>query len=145
MKFNWGTGILIFILLFVALSVVFIVFALRQRTDLVEDNYYEQGAGYTKQMEINKRSEIFKDSIQLKMFDNSVMVNCGNSIQNMTDSIEVYFFRPSDRQEDFRIKLKCAQSMEVSKTNLTTGRYIVKFSWTGKKEEYLIQKEFFVK
>ena len=45
------------------------VFSFRQNIDLVERDYYDKGANYTEQIEINKRSEIYQDSINTKAGD----------------------------------------------------------------------------
>ena len=55
MKFNWGTGILVFLILFLSASAVFIFFAMRQDVNLVHEDYYEQGVDYSAQMDIGPR------------------------------------------------------------------------------------------
>ena len=47
MKFNWGTGIFTFIIIFLLLCVAFIIFAVRQGVNLVHDDYYEKGVDYS--------------------------------------------------------------------------------------------------
>ena len=59
MKFNWGTGIFMFLALFLLASAAFIIFAVRQDVNLVHKDYYEKGVDYTEQMNVNSRSTEF--------------------------------------------------------------------------------------
>ncbi len=47
MKFHWGTGILIFLILFLLAAGFFIAFAMRQERDLVHEDYYERGVDHS--------------------------------------------------------------------------------------------------
>ena len=75
MKFNWGTGILIFLILFLSASAVFIVFAMRQDVNLVHQDYYEKGVDYTEQMNVNARSKPIADKIELLVLENFIQFN----------------------------------------------------------------------
>ena len=50
-KFNWGTGIFIFITLFLLVNAFVIYKSFQQRNDLVEEEYYPQGLEYQKQID----------------------------------------------------------------------------------------------
>ena len=145
MKLNWGTGILIFIILFLLLCGVFITFSFKHNNDLVTDDYYEQGAGYSKQIEINKRSAIFNDSINIVENGSNIETYVCKTIVEATDSLDIYFFRPSDKKQDFRTVVPINAVIQLAKANFAKGRFIVKFSWKQKNDSYLIEKDFFVK
>ena len=80
MKFNWGTGILAFLILFLSASAVFIFFAMRQDVNLVHEDYYEQGVNYSAQMDVEARSTIYKDSLKTYMEDESFVVGFEKSL-----------------------------------------------------------------
>jgi hypothetical protein len=141
MKFNWGHGILIFIIIFLVLSVIFIVFSLNQNHDLVEDDYYDQGAGYSNQIEINKRSYAFRDSITVAATDSAVKVTLCQSLVNSGDTLYVYFFRPSDKKSDYKVKFPMSETAIVPVSVLKRGRYLVKLSWVHHNEVYQVEKE----
>jgi len=144
MKFNWGNGILIFIILFLILSSIFIIFSFQHANDLVTDDYYNQGAAYSKQIEINKRSAIYSDSLQITSTNEKIELLVNKGLANITDSFQIYFFRPSDKSKDYKIGVLKNERIIVPKSRLMKGRYIIKFSWKSKKEIYLIEKEIFV-
>ena len=144
MKFNWGNGILIFIILFLILSSIFIIFSFQHANDLVTDDYYNQGAAYSKQIEINKRSAIYSDSLQITNTNEKIEIQVNKGLLNITDSFQIYFFRPSDKSKDYKIGVLKNERIIVPKSRLMKGRYIIKLSWKSKKEIYLIEKEIFV-
>jgi hypothetical protein len=72
MKLHWGNSIVLFFIGFLSLGAFFIVFSLKQNNDLTDENYYEKGAGYSKHIEINKRSVVFNDSVTIKTINNTL-------------------------------------------------------------------------
>lgn len=144
MKINWGTGILIFIILFLILSGVFIVFSFQHNNDLVTEDYYNQGAAYSKQIEINKRSAIYNDSVSISKKGSEVEIILSKNLAYMTDSFQIYFFRPSDKTKDYKIEMPSNLRLIVPCVQLLKGRYIIKISWHNKKEKYLLEKDLFV-
>ena len=145
MKLNWGQSIFLFFVIFITLAVVFIIFSLRQNNDLVTDDYYEKGADYTHQMEINSRSFVYQDSIKLSDQNNLLIARFSKSRDIMTDTMFIYFFRPSDKKSDFEFwVLLNSDSIVIDKSNLIKGRYQVKFQWSQNKESFFVQKEVFI-
>ena len=65
MKLNWGYSIILFFVVFCSVMIGIMIFAFRQTNDLVTEDYYEKGADYTRQMELNSRSAAYQDSIQI--------------------------------------------------------------------------------
>jgi hypothetical protein len=145
-KLNWGYSILIFLIGFLTLSIGFIVFSFRQNNDLVTNDYYEKGADYTNQMEITNRSAVFADSIQLLNQNTNLLVRFSDSIDQMTDSIHIYFYRPSDKKLDVQFwETLRSDSLIIGKEQLAKGRYQVQFQWKYNRKSYLVEKDFFIK
>jgi hypothetical protein len=145
MKFNWGHGILTFIIIFLILSIAFIIFSLNQSADLVSDDYYDQGADYSKQIEINKRSFIYRDSISVKKTDTSIQVILCKSLMNTGDTLNIHFYRPSDKKADLKLRFSMTDNIIIPSKELKSGRYVVKISWKHQGEIYNIDKELFIK
>ena len=145
MKLNWGIGILIFIIIFITLAIIFMIFSFSHSNDLVSTDYYEQGAGYTKQIEINKRSAVYNDSIKVIDVDSLIEVNVCQTIIAVSDSIDLFFFRPSNKENDYHIILPLQAKIALLKTKFIHGRYILKASWKHNNDTYLVEKEIFVK
>jgi len=145
MKLNWGQSIFLFFVIFISLAIGFIIFSLRQNNDLETENYYEKGADYTHQMEINSRSAVYYDSIQLMNQNSKLVARFSKSIDQMADTMHISFFRPSDKRFDYEFAaVLSSDSMAIDKSKLVKGRYKVKFQWFQARLSYLVEKEFFI-
>lgn len=146
MKLHWGNAIFIFFAIFITLAIVFMVFAFRQKIDLVEDDYYNKGASFSKQIEINQRSEIYSDSIKINLIDGTVELYVCEEIKQTVEFINVYFFNPSDKKMDAKFVLDTKKvPLQINKDEILPGRYIVKFSWEVGNEVFNVEEELFVR
>lgn len=145
MKLNWGKAIVIFFIIFLSLAATFIVFSFRQNNDLVESDYYEKGAAYSKQIEINERSAIYIDSVQILNSHENIDLFFCKSISSNTSVISVFFYRPSEKKDDYTISIDPKQDeCSIEKSHLKKGRYIVKLSWVMDSMDYGLEKNVFV-
>jgi hypothetical protein len=146
MKLNWGQSIFVFFVIFISLAILFIVFSLRQQNDLAVEDYYEQGANYSHQMEINNRSSVYNDSIQLKVENDMLTARFSQSADAMIDTLYIEFYRPSDKRLDYGFPVILnTDSVVIDKSLLVKGRYTVKFQWNYNQNRYLVEKEYFCK
>jgi hypothetical protein len=142
MKFNWGTGILLFLILFLAACAVFITFAFRQDVNLVHKDYYEKGVDYTEQMNVNARSLPFKNDFKIINQKDFLVVNIEESISTKIDSGKVLMFRPSNSKQDIWYELKSNTGiLNLPKENLVSGRYILKIYWYSNGLKYEIDQD----
>jgi len=141
MKFNWGTGILIFLIVFLLACAVFITFAMTQDVNLVHKDYYEKGVDYTAQMNVDARSQPFKNDFKVTNQNDFLVVNIEESLSAKIDSGKVLMFRPSDSKQDIWYALKAKSStVNLPKGNLVSGRYILKIYWYSNGLKYEIDQ-----
>ena len=141
MKFNWGTGILIFLIIFVLACAGFIIFAMRQDVNLVYKDYYEKGVNYTDQMDVNARSKPYYNSVQTQLYTDFLSIDFDASLATKIDSGSVILFRPSSSKQDVSLPLLITEnSLKISKKNLISGRYILKLFWYSDGLKYQIDK-----
>jgi hypothetical protein len=140
-KFNWGTGILIFLILFLMAAAVFIGFAMRQDVNLVHEDYYEKGVAYGSQMNAEARSVVYRDSIK-SHFEEQFLVVTFKGLQEMhVDSATVLLFRPSNSSLDVKMPFDFSQGvMTIPATELYSGRYILKLTWFSEGLKYEVDK-----
>ncbi len=105
MKFNWGTGILISIILFVSAGIGFIIFAFQYDVNLVHEEYYKKGVNYNQEMLKAQRSAKFENSIYIENNSDKISIIFPDNFSNGIANGEVLFFRPSDRFKDYKIDL----------------------------------------
>lgn len=141
MKFNWGTGIFIVIVLFLTVCAAFIIFALNQDINLIHKDYYEKGVDYSDQLDVINRSEAFKDKISAQVSPNGISVKIDSLVASKIDSGLIYLYRPSGKDFDLEFPLKKNQSeFQIGSDKLIEGRYILKFSWHYNALKYEVDK-----
>lgn len=146
MKFTWGHGIIVFFITFLTWIISFVIFSFGENNDLVTKDYYKQGADYSTHMAIDSRSRPYKDSISIKNLEDMVIVAFSSSLLSNTSDKEIYFYRPSNKEDDLKLLATPNNKVsKVSKNQLKKGRYKVSFSWKMNGEKYKIVKDFTVK
>ena len=141
MKFNWGTGIFIFLAMFLVAGAAFIIFAMNQEVSLVHDDYYERGVDYTHQMEIDARSVKFQDIVQAQNSDESLIIGFSELPGVRIDSGNLRLYRPSDSKLDISFKINESElSWAIQLADLVSGRYILDLSWYSKGLQYEVKK-----
>ena len=141
MKFNWGTGILIFLILFLLACAAFIIFAMRQDVNLVHKDYYEKGVDYTDKMNVDARSMQFLDKIQISYNNKFLLVDFDKSLVSKIDSGKVLLYRPSSSKQDVNFTMTFFEgTLKIPKGNLVSGRYVLKLSWYSEGLKYEIDK-----
>lgn len=141
MKFNWGTGILIFLIVFLLACAGFIYFAFQQEVNLVHKDYYEKGVDYNQQMEINSRSKKYKNEVKVESENDFLLVTFNESLVAQIDSGSILLYRPSSSKQDLILPLKfTGNTVRLSKSNLQAGRYILKLYWYDEGLKYEVDR-----
>lgn len=146
MKFNWGTGILIFLILFLMACAAFIIFAMRQDVNLVHKDYYEKGVDYTDKMNVDVRSIPFEDKIQIDDENEYLLIRFDESMVTEIDSGNVLLYRPSSSKQDVSFPFVFSgNTLKIPRKNLISGRYILKLSWYSEGLKYEIDRSVNIK
>ena len=137
-KWNWGTGIFIFITLFVLANAVVIYLSLKQRNDLVAEEYYPQGLEYQKQIDRFANANSLKDKIQMSEESGELVIIYPAELKGRDIKGQVIFFRPSDERADFNdsIRFDTAMIQRIPVQKMMKGKYIAKFFWIMDGKEY---------
>lgn len=131
-RINWGTGIVVGIIVFVVISISMTVIFMTQDVDLVADKYYENSLQY--QVEIDKQS-------RTKLLDEQVKINFNGELINIlfpsayldkNISGEIYFYRPSNPSLDFKLLLQMSAegNQIIPVERLEKGFWRLKLNWT---------------
>jgi hypothetical protein len=141
-NFNWGTGIFIFLAIFLLACAAFIIFALNQDVNLVQGDYYDKGTNYTRQMETDSRSATYQSQFTFSDEKDSVRIGFPAELKGKIDSGSIVFFRPSDMNLDLRYPIQPAMNEFVTdKLKFVAGRYIVQVTWFSDGIDYGVKKE----
>jgi hypothetical protein len=145
MKFTWGTGILIFLILFLLACGFFIGFAMRQDINLVHEDYYEKGVDHSQKMLVEARSAQYKNDIGTRVQDGALLIDIQNSLSAKMDSARFHMYRPSDSNYDIKHPFEAGKgSLVIPGEELIPGRYILKVYWSWEGLNYELDQTVFI-
>jgi hypothetical protein len=141
-KFNWGTGIFIFIALFLLANAVVIYFSLQQKYDLVTEEYYPQGLEYQKQIDRFANANNLSGKLVVTEEGSDMVIQYPVELKGRDVVGQIVFFRPSDEKADFKdsIRFDTAMIQRIPIQKMMKGKYIAKFFWTMDNKEYASEK-----
>lgn len=139
----WPIVIIAYFAVFMAFLACFIVFASRQRVDLVRADYYEAEIKFQQQIDRVERSRPAEAqaSIDYDLQSAKLVVQLPReSQQGAFGKIELY--RPSDARQDKNIKLAPDQNgqQQIDVHHLKGGLWKVRVTWSSAGQEYFVEK-----
>lgn len=146
MKWNWGTGIFIVIVLFLGACVSFIIYSQGQKWSLVEEDYYPRELRHEEKLVKMRNANALAVPLQVTMDKSNLIVQFPGDFrgQKITGSIDVY--RPSDETLDVILPVAADTSLKqlVPLQKLTHGRYVVKVDWSSGGKDYFKEQDIFI-
>ncbi len=129
MKINWGTGIAIFMGLFI-LTLVWVVFkSLQVDHSLVKDNYYEEDLKYQQHYE-KKQNAISKPiTVKYTREKQQLILDFPGPLNGIKGT--VHFFKPDNQRLDHTVRIQGEQSSQLilSTAKLTSGLWRLKIDY----------------
>jgi hypothetical protein len=143
-KFNWGTGIFIFIALFLLANAFVIYKSFQEKNDLVAEEYYPQGLEYQKQIDRFAKANALSAEIKISEDTEGLIITYPDDMKGKDIIGEVVFFRPSDENADFHdsIRFDSAMIQRIPVSKFINGKYVAKFFWKMDGKEYANEKTF---
>jgi len=145
-KINWGTGIVIALVVMIGGMIFLVSIAVRQDYDLVDKDYYQKSVNYQQHIEEVKNTSALAEKIKFQQSIDTLKItfpNLGNA-QEYTG--EIHFYSPVEEKRDETIKLKLNSnfSQSIGLKSLKSGRYTVKINWSVGKVSYYQEEEILV-
>ena len=146
MKWNWGTGIFIVIVLFVGACVAFIIYAQRQKWSLVEDDYYPKELRHEEKLIKMRNANALTMQLLVKPDKSNLILQFPVDFRRkmLTGTINIY--RPSDEKLDVILPVAVDTSLTqlIPLHKLSQGRYVVKVDWTSEGKNYYKEQDIFI-
>jgi len=145
MKFNWGTGIVLAFIGFMAFIMYFVLsmtFNKKYEHDLVTEDYYRQELEF--QTDINKENnaKTLAENINWEKTEKGLIIAFPENLQINSISGKVFLYRPSDKQLDFETPISLSDhNLLIPDKRLLDGRWNIKVDWQYKGNSYLYKKE----
>lgn len=140
----WPLAIMAFFALFITGIVVFIVFATRNKMELVRPDYYEQEIRFQQQIDREDRTRrlsaeaaIVYDSVRGEI---TIVLPSSHAGQSVSGRIE--FYRPSEASLDrgLQLAVNSAGIQRVDAKPFQAGLWKVRVFWTVDNEEFYFDR-----
>lgn len=143
MKINWGTGIVIALVVMIGGMIYLVSIAVRQDYDLVDNDYYRKSVNYQQHIEEVKNTEALPEKIRLEQTDDSIRLTFPKLSAISDYSGNIHFYSPVEEKRDETIKLNLTDnySQSIALKSLKSGRYTVKIDWSANKVSYYQEEE----
>jgi nitrogen fixation protein FixH len=145
MKMNWGTGLAIWLALFIAFILYFVIRISTEDKydyDLVTEEYYQKEMVFQKEFDAEENSNSLDGKITGKKITEGWMLTFPKNIDYPKIKGTVFLYRPSNKKLDFEIPLNLSgNTLLIPDKRLIAGRWntIVKWSYEG--ENYMYKEK----
>lgn len=141
-KWNWGTGILLSIIVFMLILVALVYVFMNQDVDLVTRDYYGKELSYQNQIDKINNTNKMRKEVDISFLNNSVQLTFPDSVYDKKASGTVYFYRPSDSKNDFSLPMAVSDKNEqvINTIKLGRGLWKIKVEWGMEGKDFYSEK-----
>lgn len=141
-KISWGIKIAVLYTSFVGLIIIMVFLSLRQKIDLVSEDYYNKELLYQNKIDELKNAGALSSEITHSFSSSTLDLQFPEEFKTQKTAGEILFFKPSDASKDFKTNLElnenAQQSIEMNK--LSKGMYKMQISWKDDKKTYFSEQ-----
>lgn len=143
-KWDWGTGIFIVIVIFLIVSIGTTLFFMNQKVDLVASDYYNKGIEHQKQIDRINRTNDLNDIVSIDLFNDHILLTFPVDSSESKFEGSIKFYRPSDSNKDFSLPVTLNDDGKqiIPTKSLLVGYWKVIVEWSQGSEEYYKEKSF---
>ena len=146
MKFSWGTGIALFIIVFVTAILSMVYFAFQQKINLVSKDYYPKEVEYQKRIQQIKNTALLSGKFSVQLKNDTIHLVYPNEFNNKNINGNVKLYRPSDFEldNDFEIDT-IAETLKIPVKELDFGKYYLQVEIATEGKEYYYETDLYIK
>src|SRR5690554_33818 len=145
MKINWGTGLVIGMVLFVSFIMYFVIRISTEKKfdyDLVTEEYYKQEMFLQGEIDAQENSFALKGEIHGEKTADGWLLTLPDDLDHSAITGIVSMYRPSDKRLDFDLPLKLSNGQVlIPEERLVTGRWNTIINWEYEGKSYLYREK----
>jgi len=147
MKFNWGTGLVIFFIIFVS-TLFFILYKSTQYDNaLVIDNYYEEDINYQSHYDKKQNTADLKEKLKIDYDASANTVLFSFPADTISPAAgTIWMYNPVQKSQDKTVPFAVDENMNFTLLlgNVSKGRLKLKIDWTQGGKEYYMEEELLI-
>lgn len=144
-KMNWGTGLVIGMLLFISFIMYFVVTMMSSTKfdhDLVVEDYYKAELHYQEDIDAETNALSLDNNLILQNNNGALKVLLPEDMEPGKIKGKIALYRPSNKMLDFSIPLGSGtREILIPDSRLIPGRWNVIVNWSYGGKDYLFKKE----
>ncbi|TXE10012.1 FixH family protein [Seonamhaeicola algicola] len=144
MKLNWGTGIVIAFIGFIAFIMYFIITMSVNANydhDLVVENYYAEELAYQTDINKLKNAKKLNTNITVTRTNEGLKIVFPNDLDFKKITGKVFLYRPSNKQLDYESTISLSNThLLIPDSRLIDGRWNIKIDWQYNGMSYLFKE-----
>lgn len=133
MKFNWGTGIVLAFVGFIAFIMYFVIsmnFNQKYNHDLVTEDYYKEELVYQNDIDKQKNALHLKENITYTKTPEGLRIQFPENFDASRITGKVFLYRPSNKHLDFETPISISKPyLLVPDKRLLDGRWNLTVDW----------------
>lgn len=141
MKLNWGHGVVLVMVGFIAIMTQFMYRAYHNQESLVAEDYYAKELRYQEQIDKRANASALGAVVSVEVLPGRIVFVFPEQLRDAEIEAEAYFMRPSDPRGDQRMRLTVGEDgrAEVDTGDLLRGAYHLRLEWSAAGTEYLLE------
>lgn len=147
-KFNWGTGIILAVTLFIIATLSVVSYIISLDYYLVSNNHYEEGVQYQETIDNKKRAKDLNNPVVVLFDEGSTSIKLIFPKKILRDSLtgKITFYRPNDPNLDkkYELSLNTEGLQTIPVGNFEKGRWKLSVEWKADSLTYLEEKNIFI-
>jgi nitrogen fixation protein FixH len=140
----WPIFLVAYFAVFITFIVVFIIFASRQKVDLVSHDYYENEVRYQGQIDRVNRTQALSSSAEVtyNAAQKSLTVALPAEHARQAAAGSIHFYRPSDAglDQDVQLAVNADGVQQWDAKSLKAGLWKVRVEWTVAGKDFQVDK-----
>jgi cbb3-type cytochrome oxidase subunit 3 len=145
MKINWGTGIVIRLILFIGFILVMVFMMSTEKKynyDLVTEEYYKEELKFQEEINAENNTFLLSDRVKSVRKPEGLVLIFPKELENNKILGTVFLYRPSNKRLDFEIPLELKKSeLLIPKDLLLDGRWNIIVRWRLNDKDYLFKEK----
>ncbi len=143
MKFNWGTGLVIVLGIFIIGMGTVTYKALNQRHDLVTTDYYQQELAYQNTIDAKKNAEALSENCHLEQIEGDWYLKFPKDLAQESAMLKVELYYPTMAERDFNIEKEdwTVKSLSLPSEKMASGKWIAKVNLSIADKDYYFETE----
>ncbi|MEN8137943.1 MAG: FixH family protein [Bacteroidota bacterium] len=142
MKFNWGHGIALFLIVFVVTTVGVVIKISTDDTyshELVSENYYEDELKYQEEIDYVKNASELSSPVRYRATSDGLLISFPKDFSLSEYKGTVKMQRPSNKILDLEIPIVLDENhqMLISRDKALEGKWNLRIEWEASEKKYL--------